>query len=86
MPLYGSNSNPAHRGKLCISGPLTKNYNKTSSFASIPFPLCVSVKVDGRYIEMKCNAFIFTRSDAKLIFIVLSNLSNLRDMGVKRTL
>ena len=66
-------------------GPLSKNCNKTNSFTPIPFLLYVSVKVNKRYVVMNYHAFMFTRSDAKLIFSCLSNWSNLHDVPVKRT-
>ena len=59
-------------GKAVYFGPLSKKCNKINSLAPVPFPLCASMKVDKRYTVLQYQASMFSRRDAKLIFIFLS--------------
>ena len=54
-------------GNLCNFDPLSKNCYKTNTIAQISLPLCVSVKVDEKYIVILYQAFMFTCSNTKLI-------------------
>ena len=59
--------------KQCTLGSLSKKCNKINSLAPVPFPLCASMKVDKRYTVLQYQASMFSRRDAKLMFIFLSN-------------